>query len=864
MSIAILPQKDFQSWFDLNIPGIKWHGDEGQARCPLPTHGSQDRNPSFTVNQAKGTFYCHTENVGGGMKELARLLGVESPFPERRRKETKGKKIVATYDYQDANGNLVYQAVRYNPKDFRQRRPDPDKPGGWIWNMKSIESLPYRLPEVLAALGRGETVFVVEGEKDAENLAALGLAATCNHGGAGKWTGAHSGHFPSGAEVVILPDHDDPGRDHARKVATQLTDRGCRARVAELPGLHPKGDVSDWIAAGHGKEELLELVGQTAYWEVKPEPGENSLSPVYDEWLKLFAKTRYCVDVAGNLCYRKYYANGEVEEVPIANFLARPVREITRDNGLEAEKTFEIAGLLTGGTPLPAVAVPAKDFASMSWVAASWGLGANVEPGTGAKDKTRHAIQCLANGVERETVYTHLGWRKIGERWVYLHAGGAIGAEGVTVDVSAEGLGRYTLPEVTEMDAVKCSLRLLDVAPLEVTIPLFSKVFLSPLCDVLRRGGVEPAFILWLAGVTGAMKSTLAALFLSHFGEFTGKNLPASFKDTGNSLEKKAFLTKDSLLVVDDYHPSSGQLEARKMEQAAQQILRGYGDRVARGRMRADTSLRPSYVPRGLCLVTGEDMPDAGQSTTARFLAVELKKGDIDEAILGELQANADKLAQAMRGYIEWLAPRLDEIPEKLRDQFQRRRQKATADGQHARIPEVVAWLHIGFQAGLDYAEQAGAITTGDKETLLGGGWRVLVGLARKQARRIEEEKPAAKFLHILGELFSSGEVCAKHIGFESDDDENKAVPFVNGFIGWQDREWYYLLPEVVYRRVAQFASTQGGHFPVTIRTLWKHLDAEGLIFVEKTGGETRRLIKESIPGAGRPRVLKLKKDALK
>lgn len=494
----------------------------------------------------------------------------------------------------------------------------------------------------------------------------------------------------------------------------------------------------------------------------------------------------------------------------------------------------------------------------MNWPMNYWGLGANVEPGTGAKDRTRHAIQCLANGVKRETVYTHLGWRKIGGKWVYLHAGGAIGADNILVDVSANSMERYSLPETTEPDAMNWSLKLLDVAPPEVTIPLFSLAHLAPLCEALRRAGAEPSFILWLAGITGAMKSTLAALLLCYFGDFTGKSLPASFKDTSNSLEKKAFLTKDSLLVVDDYHPTASQQEARKMEQAAQQLLRGYGDRVGRSRMRADMSLRPSYVPRGLCLVTGEDTPDAGQSTTARYLAVELKKGDIDHTLMGKIQANADKLAQAMHGYIEWLALKMDDIPEKLRERFIKYRQKATAEGQHARIPEVVAWLHMGLYAGLDYAEETGAIERKTKEEFLVAGWRVLVTLAERQAQLIAEERPSAKYLSVLGELLTSGAAYVQDIHEPAPKEKEP------GFLGWQDSEWYYLLPDTAYKAVAQFCANQGGHFPVTARTLWKHLEVEGVIFTEKNGNENRRLVKEYLPGAGRPRVLKLKVDALK
>ncbi|OPY60517.1 MAG: hypothetical protein A4E56_02645 [Pelotomaculum sp. PtaU1.Bin065] len=576
---------------------------------------------------------------------------------------------------------------------------------------------------------------------------------------------------------------------------------------------------------------------------------------VYNKWIELLAETRYCVDGSGFLCYKKHLQDGDIEEVPVANFLARPTKEISRDDGAEIEKTFEIVGLLAPGIPLPACSVVAKDFNSMSWIVPAWGLGPNLEPGAGAKDRLRHAIQCLSNNITRETVFTHVGWRRINGEWIYLHGGGSVGGKGIITDLSVDKLERYTLPETTDPEAIRWSLKLLDVAPAEVVIPLFALTFLAPLCEPLRKAGYEPAFVAWLVGTTGAMKSTLAGLFMCHFGEFTGKNLPASFRDTGNAIERKGFLVKDSVLCIDDYHPVSNQLEARKMQQTAQQILRQYGDRVGRGRMQANTKLRASLVPRGLALVTGEDMPTSGQSTTARFLGIELKKGDIDTGLLTELQANAGKLAQAMYGYLQWLAPGLDKVSGDLLERFNKYRQKATAGEQHSRLPEVVAWLYTGLLGGLNYAKSVGAIDKNTWRTLLDGGWKVLMELADRQGARITEERPTIKFLNVLSELLTSGSAYVQDV-------REPAPRSEIGFIGWKDNDWLYLLPDSVYKTVAQFCVAQGGVFPVTSKTLWKHLESEGLIFVSNEGGRIQRTVRETI-GGQRQRVLKLLQTAL-
>lgn len=179
------------------------------------------------------------------------------------RQQTK-KRVIAEYNYTDSNGKLIFQSVRFEPKGFYQRRPD--NRGGWINNLKGIELVPYRLTELKAAIDCGKTIFIVEGEKDVDALYKQGLIATCNSGGAKKWTSSHSDYFPEGTSIVILPDNDEPGHEHGQIVADQLHKRNCLVKVVSLPRLPSKGDISDWLASGHTKSELQQLVAQTELW----------------------------------------------------------------------------------------------------------------------------------------------------------------------------------------------------------------------------------------------------------------------------------------------------------------------------------------------------------------------------------------------------------------------------------------------------------------------------------------------------------------------------------------------------------------------------------------------------------------------
>jgi len=222
---------------------------------------------------------CSAEDVVGAMGLGLKDLFADEPARDGRfaptvsKKETVRKKPRAplgepteVYDYTDEDGKLLYQALRYEPKTFRQRRPDASKWSGWDYSMKGQRLVLYRLPDVLAAVKRGETVYIVEGEKDANAVQALGCVGTCNVAGAGKWSRAYSGHL-NGARVVILPDVDADMRDgkphrkgqlHAADVAFSLHGVAASVKVYEF---EDSKDLSDWVEeTGCGKEDLEHLI----------------------------------------------------------------------------------------------------------------------------------------------------------------------------------------------------------------------------------------------------------------------------------------------------------------------------------------------------------------------------------------------------------------------------------------------------------------------------------------------------------------------------------------------------------------------------------------------------------------------------
>jgi putative DNA primase/helicase len=267
------------------------------ALCPAHT----DSKPSLSITDADGKIlvHCHagcaqdaviraltlrglwrqsatrngnrpgTEAVD--IDEVRRRLNEKYPGHARKEKPSSNGKtvprIVATYDYVDEQDELLYQVVRYDPKDFRQRRRDPN--GNWVWNMEGTRRVPYRLPKVLDS----KFVYVVEGEKDVETLAKLGRTATCNSGGADKWKPEYSAVL-KGKGVVVIPDNDDPGRRHAETVAQSVLAAGALwVKVVSLPEAK---DITEWVEAGGTKEQLIEAVKRTPWYH--PPSGREAQS----------------------------------------------------------------------------------------------------------------------------------------------------------------------------------------------------------------------------------------------------------------------------------------------------------------------------------------------------------------------------------------------------------------------------------------------------------------------------------------------------------------------------------------------------------------------------------------------------------
>jgi hypothetical protein len=562
--------------------------------------------------------------------------------------------------------------------------------------------------------------------------------------------------------------------------------------------------------------------------------------------------------------------DGKEHASAVCNFTAKIRDQTTIDDGVERRITLGIEGQLATGEPLPRAAVSAAEYASMSWIIPAWGTRAVVYAGIGAKDHLRAAIQIMSRDVPHQTVYEHTGWREIDGQWFYLHAGGAIGADGLVdhVSVSLQGrLALYVLPAPPEVDelreCIRASLAIVGLAPEPITMSLLGAAY---------RAVLAPAdFTPHLAGPTGTGKTELAALMQQHYGAcMDARQLPGSWSSTGNSLESAAFHAKDAIFVADDFAPHGGQSDVARYHRDADRVLRAQGNRSGRDRCRPDGSLRTAKPPRGMILSTGEDIP-RGQSLRSRMWILEVAPGDMRWDLLTQCQADAaaGRYAGALAGFVRWLASRIGELRRSLPERIAKIRAGLTTEGQHARTPGIAADLLCGWQLWTEYAVKAGAINLLKRLLLLRKARLALLAAAARQAPHVESAEPASHFLRLIAAAIAAGRAHVASTWGQSPGDgwgwqdecvgEHMRSRSCGQRVGWLVGDDLYLEPDASYAVAQDLARSQGEALTVTGNTIRKRLHEKGLLVSCMPGKLTQR---RTLDGQSRL-VLHLRADSI-
>jgi hypothetical protein len=633
------------------------------------------------------------------------------------------------------------------------------------------------------------------------------------------------------------------------KLRRFLEDKGAHVYVIYLPSgpLNKKVGLDDFFVGGGKIWQFTQL----ATSELRTLPEWDQPEDEEEDAGTGNLRSHYRETPEGTW-WRKRSHEGRID-IPILTFCARIDAIIVRDDGESRTELYQVRAWANGHKGCE-VMTP-EEFERMAWPKRLLQIDAGVIPQYCSAVQAEFAIRQLSAPVERTTMYAHLGWRVIDDKWVYLHAEGGIGANGAVEGVSVDDkiLTRYRLPDPPPLDsdqrraelreAVSRSLDFLDVAARAQTWPLLAAVYCAPFATTLPCD-----FTVWMQGVSGSMKSTASALALSHFGDFDRFHLPGNFISTANYVELLTFVAKDALFIIDDYAPAPDNRAQAQQDAVAHRVLRGVGDQRGRGRMTKEIGAHVEKSPRSLSLVTSELPPPGAQSTEARTIVFDWERDQVDKERLKAACANHPaQYRLAMAAYLRWLAPQMPHLYGEQGNGHLRRLALSFRDdmpGSHGRVKETAAKLYTGVGMLLRFAVEVGAISRDRMQELLKEARDVLAACAERTGRGQEEKKPSAIFLDSLRACFAGGEAyLAEKVaggvppdhgryGYLNSMGGSPVPPAKATKLGWVDHEnaQIYLMPDLTYRVVKEFSESVGTPFPGTKGSLGKALAREGLL----------------------------------
>jgi hypothetical protein len=798
-------------------------------------------------------------------------------------------------------------------------------------NLYAQKELYWAIPK-----GYGGPLVIVEGQPDAISIAQWGIASLglCGVNLAALDPDAVALFGP----VYLALDRDRGGEESLDRLVRGLKDP--LVRIVEWPEVYMLGDsrksakdANDLLVAGATADNLQSWL-QTAetYLATVLDHTKSTQGADRDEliqrmlelvaMLDAFQLTRYRARICDELNMSRYdfdrllsiakneasdlgnFARGEeyvvtpdgwtimkmhnetgrINPLRLANASVRIVELLEHDNGSgDLFHEYLMDGELHTGQKLTNIAIPTSDFAKMGWVAERW-PEVIVAAGRQTQDRLREAIQYFSGEIPRRRIYEHTGWREIDGRMVYLTSNGALGLNNdadLTVEVDLHlgrpetHMTRYALPSQPQNidEAILASLNFWDIADASITVPQWAAIYLAPLSPLLTAD-----FGLWVYGKSGSFKSVIAALALSHFGDWTGRDgrlkLPANFISTANNILMNAFQAKDIMLVIDDFSPGNTPREMRERDEVASRLLRSLGNRAARGRMLDGRRFSPDFPPRCLALITAEDVP-AGQSILARGIGVRVympPKGTEERSAIEARLAQAQEIEShlyphAMAGYILWVQRHWKELSEQLPIDAAQHTKDILSSG-HSRLADAFGKLSTAVDTALLYFQDAGILSELQARERQKIAMAALQQVIVEHSGQIESLDPCQIFVEVVREQIDGMDwylapfeptVTTTADGQEIEDTSlNPPVP-ISTLMGWQDDQYIYLLSKCTNAAMSLY-SRMGTPFPVGKKTLHSRLEERGWIIPGKdTATDTIH-----IPRANeKKRVLKLRREVI-
>lgn len=789
-------------------------------------------------------------------------------------------------------------------KTFSWRRPRPT--GAWEYKMPDPCPL-YRLPELLAARAAAGadpvTVWLVEGEKNADDLAAAGAVAVSAPNGAHfGWRDEYTGEL-AGADVVLVADRDAPGFARAEAVRTDLAAAGVAVRVVCTPVDRDHADASDHLAAGLGLDAFIPVADAAAATAAAPAPAGGADAEVVAfpggsatdrpererrpgrggdaagdgrRGRRIVRETFAVLDDEdgdeGGVFHIRTRASCEEVATELLNCQMKITRRIAVDPGDGSDTE---SGLTTThvdvrakwrGEVIELRRVPWDEFRRCEYLLRlPWPLAWNDTPS--GRSKLMNAIVTTSGPVPVTPAYATLGWRQIGGVWTYVHAAGGITAAGavpgIEVDVSPR-LRNFTLPAPPSgPDELRAALRgvleVLDALPARISAPTMGAA--------LRAVLGETRASVFVVGHTGSRKSGLAALAQQAFMPSARHNrLPVGAGEaasTATGMEELLWQAGDALVVADDLAPDRG---AERSAMRANELLRAVGNGSPKLRGARAGGLREDRPPRGLLMLTGEDGASK-PSAESRTVYVPLEPGDVRLDVIRD-QLSPRSLIKARNAtcaaLVQYVASRMPiaEWVDDQRDAFTlallaARGIDPDADpsGLTSRRAEAVADLALGWRALLDAAIAGGALDVGAADEVWSRVWAGLAECLAVQDEVADRRSLVDRAADLLRSAVLAGRAhLASHEGSAPSGDRLRACGWTKSegafgdvrpggdVVGWLSRDGrsVWLNPGSAFAAMERQGKSESDPLGVTARALVKALVAAKVITTERAKGRTK------------------------
>ena len=468
------------------------------------------------------------------------------------------------------------------------------------------------------------------------------------------------------------------------------------------------------------------------------------------------------------------------------------------------------------------------------------------------KAHLRLALRQLGDVNNRKLIHIMTGWVDHDGKKLFLTNSGCLGVDGLGNQLRTHeecgGPKDYSIKLTNSEDELRSIhqnvIKLLKVSAPEVTIPLFAATFRAPLAHFLPLD-----FCLAIIGATGSMKSTIAGLFMSFYGQrFNYNNLPGSFTSTANALERQTFLVKDCLLVIDDW------VQGEHSIQFAERVIRSHGNRAGRARMNKDTTLKTVYFPRCLTIITAEDL-QVGQSARARLVILNSNGGSVDKKLLTELQKIGAKgdFSEFLGSYIQWIALNWNSISENIHSEFEKYRDFFRKKAKHNRTAPNLAHLMIGLLNYSRFCVDKNLFSQDEADSFISECTQTLADITEIQNENQAISDPVEIFLMSLQGAIEAGRAhiilpinadrsLSRFMGYRDPSSVHVGTP-MGECIGQVNGGQLIIKPDICLGIVKRYADEKRMKLHLSSEAMGKQLRDRGLLITDDNRTTSKRTV---------------------